>query len=366
MTRSIQGASKTAIGRFFKNVFGGASNRAAGRKSRESTFRPRIEALEGRELMAVAAGITFDSTTGHVTIQGTDGRDSASAEYNFTSVGTRVKVTLISNFNSDNQQTRTSFFEAPKVKQINFFGLGGDDSFHNATSITSFAEGGAGNDTLIGGSGGDSLAGGPGNDYLRGMDGIDWLFGEDLTFASADPGVDIIYGGPGNDIIFGGGGDDWLYGEEGRDQIGGGDQNDYIMGGADGDILSGQNGDDNLFGDDGNDEIFGGDGKDILYGGNGNDKLTGGYGADELYGEAGNDKLDGNDRKGGLKRDHSVDKLVGGGGRDTFLLSFYWEHDKSGKKTRKIFEESAQDRTPLIDLISAVEVRAPGPGHYNY
>ena len=74
-------------------VFGTKSNRANGRQHYKNSFQSRIEALEDRTLMA-ACSINFDSATGTVDIQGTVNRDAASTEYNYTSVGTRVKIDL--------------------------------------------------------------------------------------------------------------------------------------------------------------------------------------------------------------------------------------------------------------------------------
>ncbi len=88
-----------------------------------------------------------------------------------------------------------------------------NDTFTNKTSVFSFVEGGAGNDTLNGGSGTEYLYGGAGNDKLYG-----------------NRGNDKLYGGAGNDTIRGGAGNDTIEGGPGRDNVAGGPGKDKVRG----------------------------------------------------------------------------------------------------------------------------------------
>jgi Ca2+-binding RTX toxin-like protein len=97
---------------------------------------------------------------------------------------------------------------------VSYYGNGGDDLFRNWTRLTTYAKGGAGNDTLIASSGDDWLHGGDGDDYLYGGDGSDNIHGEG--------GWDQLYGDLGNDHLNGGVGDgcaDYLAGGQGDDSF---------------------------------------------------------------------------------------------------------------------------------------------------
>jgi Ca2+-binding RTX toxin-like protein len=248
----------------------------------------------------------------------------------------------------------TATFQKSSVSLIEFSGQGGDDRFTNLTSISAYADGGVGHDSLIGGVGADTLIGGVGDDRLEGGggedsllggDGVDELFGqggEDYLDGGAHN--DTIYGGDDNDTITGGSGDDFIEGGAGDDQVAGGIGNDFLRGNDGDDYLLGEAGDDRLEGGDGNDTIHGGDGVDLLYGqagedyldgGAGNDTLLGADGVDTLYGRAGDDLLEGgadddqlsgglgNDLLRGnagddnLKGEDGDDRLEGGDGDDT-------------------------------------------------
>jgi hypothetical protein len=89
-----------------------------------------------------------------------------------------------------------------KVSAIWFDGRGGDDRFHNDTSIDCNAYGGDGDDILKGGSGRDILVGDRGDDQLFGRGGFDQLYG--------DQGHDELDGG--DDGV-----EDWLHGSGGND-----------------------------------------------------------------------------------------------------------------------------------------------------
>jgi hypothetical protein len=120
-------------------------------------------------------------------------------------------------------------FNPAKVKRIGVYGYGGNDTITVGSKIRGiFADGGAGNDTILGG------------------DGDDTLFG--------NTGADHIEGGAGNDNIAAGAG------------------NDYVLGGLGDDLLAGNSGNDVLSGAGGNDQLFGGPGSsDIIRGGRGKD-----------------------------------------------------------------------------------------------
>ena len=181
-------------------------------------------------------GISFNVSTGVLTLEGTSRNDTASV--GLTLQGLRVQL----------NQTITA--RATRgVKEIVFIGDAGDDQFTNSTGITSTVNGGDGNDTLRGGSGADFLIGGFGQDTLHGNGGHDTLWGSG--------GSDVLLGGDGDDVLFGHGGNDTLHGDAGRDTLNGG------------------NGDDQLFGD---------AGQDLLVSvGNGTDTLTGGAQWDNFW-----------------------------------------------------------------------------------
>ena len=211
-----------------------------------------------------------------------------------------------------------------------------------------YADGGAGNDTLMGEMGADVLLGGDGNDVLRGenrpagwvstyYDNFVWnrsaqsamtsLSGGD-DYLDGGAGNDLLVGDGGNDILLGGTGDDQLYGESdftqtiaGDDWLDGGEGNDLLFGGAGEDMLSGGEGDDLLVGDfsgdpGADDMLDGGAGADELQGGGGDDILYGGSGMDRLAGFAGNDVLDGGADNDELQGGSGDDSLWGGLGND--------------------------------------------------
>jgi hypothetical protein len=98
------------------------------------------------------------------------------------------------------------------VKEIRFFGNGGDDRFDSTYIYPCRLEGGSGNDELEGGGGNDTILGGSGDDTLRGVGGNDNL-----------------YGGNDHDVIFGGNGLDGLYGGAGPDDLYGGNDADRFL-----------------------------------------------------------------------------------------------------------------------------------------
>jgi Ca2+-binding RTX toxin-like protein len=192
----------------------------------------RVEQLETRQLLAM----TLNSSTGLLTIDGTNHSDHVSVEFAGQS---QIQVSQISEL---------AVFPVGSVTSILFTGKGGRDHFQNLTDIPAVAMGGPGPDTLIGGSGNDTLAGGTGADLLTGNGGDDRLDGQSGT-------GDTLEGGEGDDDLFGGSGRDTLLGGDGSDNLNGGYGNDSV------------------FGDDGDDTLVGGGNQDSLSGGNGDDLL---------------------------------------------------------------------------------------------
>ncbi len=236
----------------------------------------RYQSLEPRQLLA---GISFNSATGVVTIDGSGGDDVSQV----TMVGNSINVSL--------NGVPTQSMASSQVTEIVYWGRNGDDWFRNNTAITTRAFGHGGHDSLIGGSS---------NDVLRGGDGDDRLLGNS-----------------GNDLLFGDSGVDQIWGHDGFDYADGGDGDDRIWGGAQGDTLRGGNGIDNIQGEDGNDNVAGHHGDDWLHGGNGDDSISGNTGLDRIIGFAGNDRMWGGDDNDVISGDDGDDFVVGGFGDDS-------------------------------------------------
>lgn len=160
------------------------------------------------------------------------------------------------------------------------------DNMGTASTLTGFAGGRAGNDTIYGSNatGGDyldQLHGDDDSDTVRGYSG-----GDEIT---GDAGNDTLYGGNGADTLHGNDGDDTIYGEGGADSITGDGGADTIVGGGDADFIVGNTGADRVSGSAGNDSINGDEGADILCGGSDADSLCGGMDDDQLWGDNGTD-----------------------------------------------------------------------------
>ena len=175
------------LARYLRNLFPRTS-----RAARSQGYKPRLEKLEERSLLA--ADLFFSN--GVLTIQGADAVDSAEASY----VGSNdaVRVRLYSGTNAVRELT----VKAKGLNSIEFFGYGGNDTFTNNTNVASKMFGGWGNDTLIGGG------------------GVDQIWGDDI--ANGQSGNDTLSGGGGADVIRGGNGFDTIYGGEGSDSLDGG------------------------------------------------------------------------------------------------------------------------------------------------
>ena len=203
--------------------------------NRPPSFRPTVESLESRQLMA--ANITAGFADGVLSIEGTDGADA---------------IVVRNNYDEVSVDGVTGTVPASLVKAIVIESLGGNDIVRVSggnypLNALALVDAGAGNDVVFGGNADNAMDGGDGDDVLLGSIALD-----------------LIFGGAGNDTILGLAGDDVLFGQAGSDTI---------------------------YGADGHDILFGNDGADWLYGGNGVDILHGGAGADALLGEAGNDFL---------------------------------------------------------------------------
>lgn len=274
-----------------------------------------FDALEPKHLLA---GITFDATTGIVTVDGSANADSVQVLQQST---TEISV-VYSGVDSQS-------FSIDSVSEVLFLGRKGDDWFSNETSVDSRAYGHAGRDIFEGGSGADSFFGGPDSDRLVGNEGDDVLYGDEgsdrILGGSGDDTIvggaaaDRLLGQKGHDTLLGGMGADYADGGAGNDQIFGGDDDDTLIGGTGDDLVVGDIGDDLIFGNEGGDELQGLAGADRLLGGDGDDLLVGGQGNDDLFGEAGFDQILGgteNDRAWGGDDD---DVLIGNDGDDVLL-----------------------------------------------
>ncbi len=260
-------------------------------------------------------------------------------------------------------------------------GGAGNDSIvaaFEAPGDSMFADGGAGNDTIIGGLDDDTLIGGLGVDFLTGGGGVDSLDGGEegdayfwdagdgrdqfadsgvgtetdiiITLSNAFRGLPTIFDGPSSGIeqiaalgpgmdilgddavdenwdftginlfnvsgINGQGGNDTITGSAADNDIGGGTGNDSLLGGDGSDSLGGEDGNDFVDGGAGNDVIGGGDHDDTLIGSAGDDVIDGGNGVDFIDGGSGNDELKGGDHDDTLIGSAGDDVIDGGNGND--------------------------------------------------
>jgi Ca2+-binding RTX toxin-like protein len=190
-----------------------------------------MEGLEKREMFASISGCGSV-----VTIYGTDNwHDDARVDISSGQVKIQTSSVPTSGFvlTPNVVQRKCSLNTVTKIR---FFGHGGDDSFiNNWNNVTTYAEGGAGNDYLEGYGKRDEFYGGSGSDTLKGYGGNDLLHGSD--------GADKLYGGSGNDDLYGDSGRDSLYGDSGLDGLYGGRDDDALYGGSGSDrflIVAGQ------------------------------------------------------------------------------------------------------------------------------
>lgn len=161
-----------------------------------------------------------DNPAGGKTLEwaGTDGHDSVS----FQSVGASVVVTETMLQGASVSRTYT----VSGITQLNVNGLGGKDRIDASglsAGVSTYFDGGDGDDTLIAGAGSSVQFGGAGNDTLIGGASNDYLFGGE--------GHDILAGLAGDDYLFGQNGIDFMIGGDGADQLDGGDGNDLLLAG---------------------------------------------------------------------------------------------------------------------------------------
>lgn len=249
-----------------KNLIGTRSTAAThDAATRRPSVSPAVESLEDRRLMSVSlVGSTLyvvgDNTPDSVGF----GVIQSNGRYVYNVQGRVAGVQVNRNF------------ELGQIRQVQFYGYGGTDSFENNSDRTCYMYGGADRDRLIGGRGFDVIYGEGGNDFIK-----------DNTSAASANWDNYFFGGFGDDEIQGSAGHDVIYGGEGNDYLGGGDGTDAV------------------YGEGGNDRIEGGNHNDYLYGGAGNDTLSGGSGSDWLFGQAGADILDGREGMDWFDRDYA-------------------------------------------------------------
>ena len=140
----------------------------------------------------LAVGSVSIAVDGTVMIKGTDRADAI--------VVSRKGTTLTVELNG-----KRKTFATADVRAIAIRAGAGNDKVEAGQSIGVgvYADGGAGNDTIIGTDLSDTIVGGSGNDRLYGRGGADDLFGES--------GNDMVFGGAGADRLYGNAGDDRLY-----------------------------------------------------------------------------------------------------------------------------------------------------------
>ncbi|HEY6562855.1 MAG TPA: calcium-binding protein [Pirellulaceae bacterium] len=293
-------------------------------QKRRSQFKPGLETLEARQLMAADIALVNNS----IKING----------YDDAFYGETVRLNLVTYgdtnpFNDKVAVSLTSQRGDLNPPAFNLWKSVNGQWQRNVLSV--FDQGYAGRDVLI-----NSLpASADVFVYFNGGKGIDEGFG--------GPGKDYFVGGEGNDgdIFLGGGGDDYLIGGDGPDYLRGDGGNDHISGGTGNDTIEGGLGSDTVF-DSGNvnftltntsltglgtdslvgierGDLSGGAGNNVLdarafsgpvtlYGQAGHDTLYGGSGADSMYGASGNDTLIGS---------LGSDRLDGGADIDTVFES---------------------------------------------
>lgn len=319
----------------------GKSARArAGRRALE------VEQLMSRVLPSVSP--VSLSGAGELLIHGTKGNDTVTVAQDALDAS---KLNVVYN-------GTTFSFELASVKEIEFEGGLGNDSFTNDTSIHSVADGGAGNDTLTGGAAGDKLIGGGGRDSLFGRGGSDALFGGDRAdHLVGGDGIDRLYGGTGSDTLEGDDGNDLLKGENGDDRLSGGLGDDALKAGNGKDLLEGNEGQDRLEGETGNDRLIGGADDDHLWGGQGADDLHGGLGDDSLDGGVGRDRCDGD---GGNDQEHNGEVFNSDVRFEAHLTGDPGVVGKAEfNASTKQFEIEIQGAQPLVDfdvLVDGVKV----------
>jgi hypothetical protein len=142
-----------------------------------SARRPRlgVQRLDERVVPSVTSSIRSNGVELSIVSNSmTGGGDAVHVEY----ANGRQQLKVV------NENGLSTTYPAGRVERIVFLGGAGNDKFENQTSLTSYALGGDGDDTLIGGSGFDLHNGGNGDDVFV-----------------ASGGDNTLYGGPGHDLV---------------------------------------------------------------------------------------------------------------------------------------------------------------------
>ena len=241
--------------------------------------RLAFESLETRRVLTAGMATGVCLADGVLTIQGTNKNDQITV-----CLAGEMGEQLSVHFGKS-----TQLFNLVDVTELHISGNNGNDRIRvgEGVAVSTFIDGGRGNDWLWGGGGADVVHGGAGNDHVYGGGGDDELHG--------DAGNDKVWGSLGVDHLFGEAGHDHLHGGDGDDFAWGGDHKDHLFGDAGNDQLFGEGDKDLVYGNDGDDWLDGGDNKDHLWGGLGNDSIKGGWGNDLLNGGEGTNLLDGDE-----------------------------------------------------------------------
>jgi hypothetical protein len=229
-----------------------------------AAFRPKLEALEARTMLAADALLS----NGHLVITGTDAHREEINVIRLENDAIRVTIREISPFPPPPLDRHF----AAAVTSISMSGLGGFDIMRNLTSINSTMNGGEGHDILIGGGGNDLLIGETGDDTYRFSSMVADFLGKDTVWERENEGVDKLVFGEMNDgvvvdlqivdtpqIVSGclsltlRGPVEDLAGSPYDDKLAGNALANRIHGFGGHDSLEGRAGDDDLFGDSGND-----------------------------------------------------------------------------------------------------------------
>jgi Ca2+-binding RTX toxin-like protein len=177
-------------------------------------FQPRLEALEGRSLMA--AGITASlAANGTLTVNATTGSDSLIVIQDPRSGQIMVRDHL--KVGTDNLATH----DAGALVAINVGGV-----MQNTVATSKV------NKVVVNGNGGDDTI------NLRYTD----IYAKFGPVSCTVTKTACVYGGSGNDTLIGGNGDNYLYGGAGDDILIGGSDENYLDGGTGHDRLIGGSG----------------------------------------------------------------------------------------------------------------------------
>ncbi|HVK07399.1 MAG TPA: hypothetical protein VM597_01350, partial [Gemmataceae bacterium] len=144
------------------------------------TFKPRLAALEGRELPAATVTAIFTGDT--LRIEGTEAADDIRVRQldgRVSVPGVRILVTATHEEVADLPADRVSRVEVIALGGNDIVRLGGDTKFDPPIAPGGTIDGGTGDDTLVGGAGNDTVFGQDGNDVLSGRSGDDGLDGGD-------------------------------------------------------------------------------------------------------------------------------------------------------------------------------------------